>query len=257
MLFSKQLTVTAIEQINHDTKRITFALPGGTREISGVAPGGAILTQHTPAGKWFPVLRPYTPIHDLNERGILQLLVKKYPGGKASDHLHSLSPGQTLTTRGPIPTYTWTPSSTPRTVLLLAGGAGITPIYSLTKGILSNPADTTCVNLVWGVNGARDIVLRDELEKLEAQYPDRLHVTYAVSGPSDLESLGSADKFKAGYVDKTLLHDVIQSCQKGDWGDVQGKKVFVCGPPKMEEAIAGKGGVLAQLGVEKKAIYRF
>jgi cytochrome-b5 reductase len=40
MLFSKQLKVTSVEQINHDTKRITFALPGGKGEVSGVTPGG-------------------------------------------------------------------------------------------------------------------------------------------------------------------------------------------------------------------------
>ena len=46
MLFSKQLSVTAVEQINHDTKRITFALPGGQQEISGV-----------PAGCWWKTRR--------------------------------------------------------------------------------------------------------------------------------------------------------------------------------------------------------
>lgn len=40
MLSSRELSVTAVEQINHDTKRITFALPGGKNEISGVTPGG-------------------------------------------------------------------------------------------------------------------------------------------------------------------------------------------------------------------------
>lgn len=57
MLFSKQLRVTSVEQVNHDTKRIIFALPGGKDEISGVTPGAAILTQHTPDGGWFPVFR--------------------------------------------------------------------------------------------------------------------------------------------------------------------------------------------------------
>lgn len=36
MLFSKQLTVTSVEQVNHDTKRITLSLPGGSSEVSGV-----------------------------------------------------------------------------------------------------------------------------------------------------------------------------------------------------------------------------
>jgi cytochrome-b5 reductase len=33
--------------------------------------------------------------------------------------------------------------------------------------------------------------------------------------------------------------------------------VFMCGPPKMEEAVAGKTGVLAELGLNKKEIHRF
>lgn len=40
MLFSQQLKVTQVEQINHDTKRITFELPGGSSQVSGVVPGG-------------------------------------------------------------------------------------------------------------------------------------------------------------------------------------------------------------------------
>ena len=42
MLFSKQLKVTTVEQVNHDTKRITFELPGGQSEVSGVTPGGML-----------------------------------------------------------------------------------------------------------------------------------------------------------------------------------------------------------------------
>ena len=40
MLFSKQLKVTDVQQVNHDTKRIIFELPGGKSEVSGVTPGG-------------------------------------------------------------------------------------------------------------------------------------------------------------------------------------------------------------------------
>ena len=40
MLFSQQLKVTHVEQVNHDTKRITFELPSGKNQVSGVVPGG-------------------------------------------------------------------------------------------------------------------------------------------------------------------------------------------------------------------------
>jgi hypothetical protein len=36
MLLSRELKVKQVEQVNHDTKRITFELPGGETEISGV-----------------------------------------------------------------------------------------------------------------------------------------------------------------------------------------------------------------------------
>lgn len=261
MLFSQTLTVTNVEQLNHDTKRITFKLPGGTNEISGVGPGGAILTQHTPEGGWFPVFRPYTPVNDLDQRGILQLVVKKYPEGRASGHLHALQPGQGLTVRGPIPSYTWKPSAEPRDLLLIAGGAGITPIYSLAKGILSDPSDNTRMKILWGVNGPDDIVLLNELEALEKQYPERIGVTYYISGPEDkIDEKFShcADKYQKGRISKSVLQEAIASVSKdGAWGDMQGKKVFLCGPPPMEQGLAGKNGVLSELGIEKKAVQLF
>ena len=222
---------------------------------------GAILTQHTPSGAWFPVLRPYTPVHDLDTPGILQLLVKKYPNGRASGYMHSLEPGASLTVRGPLPPYNYTPSTQKeRNVVLVAGGAGITPIYSLAKGILSNPADKTRIQLLWGVNGTRDIVLKDELEALQQRYPDRLRVTYAVSGPEaapEAPSMGPEEKYRKGYVNKSLLEDAISMVDRSAWGDEKGTKVFLCGPPKMEDAVAGKKGVLGELGLGKKEIHRF
>ncbi|MGI4850611.1 MAG: cytochrome b5 reductase family protein [Janthinobacterium lividum] len=237
---------------------ITKVLCTDTTDSGNLA--AAILTQHWPTSGWFPVFRPYTPVHDLDERGTLQLMVKQYPKGAASTYMHSLEPGQTLKVRGPLPGYTWKPSQTPRDVLLVAGGAGITPIYSLTKGVLSNPADRTRIQLLWGVNSFRDIVLKDELEALEKQRPDRLHVTYAVSGAEgvpDAPRMGAENKYRKGYIDKTVLHEAIQRCEKGSWGDEKGTKVFLCGPPSMEDTIAGKQGALRKLGVDIKTIYRF
>lgn len=103
-------------------------------------------------------------------------------------------------------------------------------------------------------------MLKAELEALEKQYPDRLHVTYAVSGPEaqpDGPSLGDEAKYRKGYVDKRLLQEAIKKCQAGTFGSEKGEKVFLCGPPKMEDAVAGKNGVLAELGIGKKEIHRF
>lgn len=175
--------------------------------------------------------------------------------------MHSLTPGSTLTVRGPIPPYTYTPStSKERDVVLIAGGAGITPIYSLAKGILSDSGDKTRIQLLWGVNGARDIVLKEELETLQREHPERLRITYAVSGPEaapGAPSLGSEEMYRKGYVNRALLEEAFGKVDKGAWGDEKGTKVFLCGPPKMEDALAGKQGVLGELGLGKKEIHRF
>lgn len=261
MLFARDLQVTNVEQVNHDTKRITLQLPGGADEVSGVPFSSAILTQHTSSGAWFPTFRPYTPVSDSDARGVLQLVVKKYPNGRASGYMHSLEPGQYLRVRGPLPGYAYKPSNQQeRDVILVAGGAGITPIYSLARGILSNPTDKTRIQLLWGVNGTRDIVLKSEMEELESAHPDRFRVTYAVSGPEaapDAPSLGDEDKYRKGYVNKTMLQEAVARCQKGNWGDEKGTKVFICGPPKMEDALAGRQGVFGELGIAKKEIHRF
>lgn len=201
-------------------------------------------------------------MHDLNERGTLQLLVKKYPNGRASGHMHSLAPGDELTVRGPIPTYSWKPSPQPQNVLLVAGGAGITPIYSLAKGILANPEDQTKMQLLWGVNGTGDISLKDELEALQRKFPERLRVTYVLSGPegrAEAERLGEGEKFMKGYIDEGVMRKSLGLMgDRSGWGDVQGTQVFFCGPPGMQEAIAGKKGLLIdKMGFEKKAVHCF
>ncbi|KAE9987214.1 hypothetical protein EG327_003956 [Venturia inaequalis] len=253
MLLSQTLTVLSSEQINHDTKLITFKLPGGDNEIT------AVLTQHTPSGGWLPVLRPYTPVSNPETLGELQFIVKQYPKGKASTHLHSLETGQTLLIRGPIPGYSYTPAADKsRDLLFIAGGAGITPIYSLAKGILSDANDKTRIQLLWGVNGTRDIVLKDELEQLEKQHPGRLQVMYCISGPEgkpEAASLGDEAKYKKGHVDKAALQEAIARTEI--LGDAKGTKVFLCGPPAMENALTAKSGALTELGIDKKSIHKF
>ncbi|KAI6866816.1 hypothetical protein KC323_g3788 [Hortaea werneckii] len=265
MLFSQQLTVTGVEQVNHDTKRITFSLPGGKEETTGVPASAAILTQHTPPNAWFPVLRPYTPIHDRSEPGILQLLVKQYPQGVASSYMHSLVPGSQLTVRGPIPGYVWQPSPTPRSVLFVAGGAGITPIYSLAREALKDEQDKTRIHLLWGVNGERDIVLKEELAALQARYPERLDVKYFISnGEADAGSATTTTTMaqgqqsrEKGYIDAGALRRAMEACESGggSLGDAKGTKVFFCGPPGMQENIVGKKGILGELRVGKKEVY--
>lgn len=175
-------------------------------------------------------------------------MVKHYPNGKASTHLHSLQPGDRLLFAAALRGYPWTPNKHPH-VALIAGGAGITPMYQLIQGIFHNPDDRTKVTLVFGVNTDADALLQKEFDALARRFPDRFRVVYTVSNPAP------SSPFQKGYVTQELLGEVLDS------GEAE-TKVLVCGPPAMEVALLGgrgsqEAGILEKLGYRKDQVYKF
>ncbi|KAF9737790.1 hypothetical protein PMIN06_007285 [Paraphaeosphaeria minitans] len=240
------LPLESVEQLNHDTKRLRFSLPNST-DVSGLSLTSAVLTLSWPQGQWTPVARPYTPVSRLDEPGVLDLMVKHYPDGKQSTHLHSLKPGDKLIFAAAIGGHQWVPNSVHH-VTLIAGGAGITPIFQLAQGILSNPDDKTAVTIVYGVNTNEDCHLTKEFEKYEKEFRDRFKVVYTVSRPDAKTTL------RKGRVTKELLEEVAPLPSNGE------TKVFVCGPPEMEANLVGsrkEQGILEQLGYRKDQIHTF
>ena len=240
----RTLTLSSTQSLNHNVKHLRFGLPD-PHASSGLPVTSALLAITFPGGSWLPTLRPYTPINDADDRGHIDFLVKQYPGGKQSTHLHSLRPGDTVTFVR-IPGYRWTANEQAH-IGLVAGGQGITPCYQLLRGILRNPGDSTRVTLVWGVNTEADIVLDRALHDLQTQHPGRLTVKYVVSQPSGT----SAVEYSKGRVTSEVLKaaGVAQSSGVG--------KIFLSGPPAMEKALLARGGPLAELGYSKKEIHTF
>ncbi|KAB8259705.1 hypothetical protein BDV32DRAFT_123960 [Aspergillus pseudonomiae] len=237
------LRVQSVKAVNHNTKRLVFEFPDKNAR-SGLSLTSALLTLSRPTGRWLPVIRPYTPIGDLNQQGSLELMVKQYPNGKASTHIHSLVPGDTLTFLTALKGFSWVPNQYPQ-IYAIAGGAGITPIYQLIRGILDNPNDKTKIKLVFGVNSEQDLLLREELEEYKKRFPERFEYVYTVSRLD-----GEKEGLRKGYVTEELLKGVVG-------GKGEGAKVFVCGPPAMEESLVGKSGILSRLGFEKGQVYKF
>lgn len=100
--------------------------------------------------------------------------------------------------------------------------------------------------MVVGVNSDEDVLLKREFDEFERRYPGRFRAVFTVSRPVE------GSRLRKGYVTKSLLEEVL--------GKERGEMVFVCGPPKMEEALVGKGGtggILGELGFGKNQIHRF
>lgn len=201
-----------------------------------------------------PTIRPYTPISDPEEKGTLELLVKKYQNGPMSEHLHDMKVGETLSIKGPIPKYPWE-ANKHNHITCVAGGTGITPMYQLIRAIFKNPEDKTKVSLVFGNITEEDILLKEEFDKIEKENPDRFKAFYTLDNPSKEWAHGK------GFITKDLLKEVIPDAKS------ENIKVFICGPPGLYKAVSGPkvsptdqgdlSGILKDLGYTKEQVYKF
>ncbi|KAK1480436.1 oxidoreductase NAD-binding domain-containing protein [Colletotrichum tamarilloi] len=241
------------EIINHNTKKLRFKLPEDDM-VSGLDVASAILTKYKGPEDEKATLRPYTPTSDEDAKGYLELIVKKYPNGPMSTHMHDMTPGQRLDFKGPLPKYAWSPNKHEH-IALVAGGTGITPMYQLARAIFNNPEDKTKVTLVFGNVTEEDILLKKELAELENTYPQRFRAFYVLDKPP---KEWSGNK---GFISKELLKQVLPEPKS------ENIKVFVCGPPGLMNAISGNKkspkdqgelvGTLKELGYSPEQVYKF
>ncbi|XP_078174970.1 FAD/NAD(P)-binding oxidoreductase [Carex rostrata] len=203
-------------------------------------------------GKKKYVIRPYTPISDPDSEGYFDLLIKVYPEGKMSQHFASLRPGEVVEVKGPIEKLRYKPNMK-RQIGMVAGGTGITPMLQVIKTVLKNPDDITQLSLVYANVSPDDILLKAELDKLAASYPN-FKVFYTVDKPADNWRGG------VGYISKEMA-------LKGLPSPSADSLILVCGPPGMMKHISGDKakdrsqgeltGILKELGYTEETVYKF
>lgn len=247
------LVLEKVDNINHNTKRFRFKLPEED-SVSGLDVASALLTKYKGPEMQKPAVRPYTPVSDEDDRGYLDLIVKKYPGGPMSEHMHDMNVGQSLEFKGPIPKYRLTENKHDH-IALIAGGTGITPMYQLARAVFKNASDKTKVTLVFGNIKEEDILLKREFEDLEKEFPQRFRAFYTLDQPPESWQQGG------GHITKELLQTVLPK------PDQENIKVFVCGPPGLYKAIAGAKkspadqgeltGYLKELGYSQEQVFKF
>jgi len=245
-----------IEPYNHNTSIYTFSFPD-KEATSGGPVASALLVRSSDAkelldDKGKPIIRPYTPITSPETRGYLKLMVKNYPEGKMSQHIHHLKPGQTLAFKGPIVKFPYKPNEFSHGVCV-SGGSGITPMYQLISHALSIPEDKTKFTLMFANVTEKDILLRKEWDTLAKEHPDRFKVVYT------LDKAPYFWKGETGYINKEMIQKYVP-------GADEKVKFFVCGPPGQVNSISGPkdgprqgpvGGVLKELNYSEDQVFKF
>lgn len=105
---------------NHNTTLFKFALKD--EDATPELPVSSCVMTSCKDADGKDVIRPYTPINQA-DKGVLNLLIKVYPNGKMSQHIHGLNIGDELLIKGPMKKKPYAPN-TLSNIALIAGGTG-------------------------------------------------------------------------------------------------------------------------------------
>jgi ferredoxin-NAD(P)+ reductase (naphthalene dioxygenase ferredoxin-specific) len=218
-------TVSAIEDLTHDIKRVRLAL---SKPFS-FSPGQYASLQFAPE-----LVRPYSMAVAAGGHEA-EFHIRVVPGGRVTSYVATqLKVGDTVRLSGPLGTaYLRKKSADP--IICIAGGTGLAPILSILRGMadhgLSNP-----VHLYFGVRSPRDIYGQAWLEELKVKLPNlTAHVV--------VTSSGEPGPYRTGVVTDAVKHD---------WESLAGWRAYVAGAPPMVDASTI---LLRQKGIRAEHVY--
>lgn len=251
------------DRLSEDTRRYTFDLPSGFRDL------GLGTCQHVQLGfhlKDKMVIRSYTPTKPLlpdprktsggskqidgdvsgeteeaqDGQGVFELVVKTYfpnsdqPGGAMSNILDCIPEGEEVEIRGPTGEIVYNGNDkfviegeerVFTKVSLVVGGSGLTPAYALIARAMLGPNEDIQIRVVDANKTESDILLRNELDHFERESQGRLKITHVLSHPGD-DWNGMKGHVNTGVIKENLFPPE------------EGSAVFLCGPPAMIQKAA-------------------
>jgi toluene monooxygenase electron transfer component len=153
--------------------------------------------------------------------------IRRVPNGAATTRLfEGLTPGETIEIDGPYG-LAYLREDSPRNILCLAGGAGISPMMSIARGAAASGAlNGRKIHFVFGGRTPRDICGEAELRALPG-YGERLHYYPAISHPELAE--GQLWDGRVG-----LIHNATREIFGERLGDFE---IYFAGPPAMGKAV--------------------
>jgi ferredoxin-NADP reductase len=158
--------------------------------------------------------------------GRIELAVERLEDGEVSPYLAGeLRPGDQLELRGPVGGYfVWEPGRG-GPLLLVAGGSGVAPLMAMVRYRAATGREVPA-RLLYSSRTEEDVIFREELERL-ADAGDGLTVTHALTRAQPPGWAGYARR-----IDAVMLEEV-------GWRPGERPLIYVCGPTRLVEAVAG------------------
>jgi ring-1,2-phenylacetyl-CoA epoxidase subunit PaaE len=177
-----------------------------------------------------------------NKDNFLTLTIKKIKAGKVTNYLaENLKVGDTLEVTAPSGQfYLNAEPANQKHYVMIAGGGGITPIYSMIGTVLKFEPKSK-ITLLYANRNSTSIIFKEKIEQWKNEFSTQLEVKYFLS---EEENPKNAIK---GYITRISLEEVLKQHGKSKL------EFYLCGPEIMTNILMAD---LAYLGVAKDKIHR-
>lgn len=177
-----------------------------------------------------------------NTDNFLTLTIKRIKGGKVTNFLaENLKVGDSLEVTAPSGQFFLNPEpANQKHYVMIAGGSGITPIYSMIGTVLKFEPKSK-ITLLYANRNANSIIFKEKFEKWTKDFPVELEVKHFLS---EEENPKNAIK---GYITKVSLEELINQHGKTKLD------FYLCGPEMMTNKLIED---LMYLGMPTEKIHR-
>jgi ring-1,2-phenylacetyl-CoA epoxidase subunit PaaE len=232
------LTVSAIRQEANEAFTIEFSNP--PTKFRDFSAGQHITIKVNIEGE--TLYRTFSVSSIPNTDNVLTLTIKKIKGGKVTNCIaDNLKVGDILEVTAPTGQFYLNPEPThQKHYVMIAGGSGITPIYSMIGTILKFEPKSK-ITLLYANRTSTNIIFKEKLEQWTKEFPAQLEVKYFLS-----EEKNPQNAVK-GYVTRISLEEIINHFGKNKLD------FYLCGPEVMTNKLMED---LTYLGIAKDKIHR-
>jgi nitrate reductase (NAD(P)H) len=223
--------------VSWDTRIFTFRLEHPQQAL-GLPVGQHLMVRLRDPVTRDAIIRSYTPISEVTDKGTLEMLVKVYfesngvKGGRMSQAMDALPIGHCIDFKGPIGKFEYLGRGdcaingvpkTVRTFVMICGGSGITPIYQVFRAVMRDAEDTTRCVVLDANRLFEDILCKEDLDLLATGNEHKCKILYTLTkAPEDWDGL-------RGRISGALVEEYCISSPD--------TLVLICGPEALEKSM--------------------
>lgn len=230
--WSGELKVALATQETPEVRTLRLVEPGGGPIPFAFRPGQFATLSVAVDGKTHK--RCYTIASAPTQRDHIELTVKSEPNGTVSKRLcEVVRVGDLITVSGPSGVFTFEGTESD-SIVLIGGGVGITPLMTVIR-YLTDRAWPGEIVLIYSCRTSNLFIFREELEFLQHRHAN-LKVVATMTRDPGTDWMGLQ-----GHITREMVSASVP--------DIADRRVHLCGPPPMMDAITT---ILSELSVSPK-----